>query len=390
MPRLSKPGGFLARIFLLQFSDDSGSAAQSLVFVKEPKGLEKWIMQDAKFRLNVLNPRGRDLEQHFDGAANGAGHAPVNFHAYAACTGGSFFRDVTRAVGARLPVLLLLRGDFRDSERALNFLKKAGMTVAVSLKETGLHQIANQMVESSKLSRFLRIVAQADGCIAPTPEAADFYRTIKGKDSAVAFVPTPYPVHDKTWQLSRPIEERRGILVGTREWEIPSRNHLAALTAARQIGAACGEPVAVFNLDGRKGERLLSHLGFSPDQLRVRKRAPVYSDYLRVVGEHKIIFQLDTSFVPGQVAGDALLCGIPCVGGNGAIDRIGFPELCGAGRSIAELVAIAVKLMQDATFYRAAVTASQDRAAEHLSFSKVAKELEDFVAGLERAALSAR
>ena len=50
-----------------------------------------------------------------------------------------------RAIAEDTPVLLLLRSDFRASERALADLKKQGRTVVVSLKETGLHQIAQQL-----------------------------------------------------------------------------------------------------------------------------------------------------------------------------------------------------------------------------------------------------
>lgn len=338
------------------------------------------------FRLNVLNPGGRDPEQHFGEAAgaNAAPHAPVNFHAYAACTGGVFFRETTHAIVARSPVVLLLRGDFRDSERALNFLKKARMTVAVSLKETGLHQIANQLADASNLRRFLRIVEQADGCLAPTREAAEIYRTIRGDDTRVAFIPTPYPLHDPAWDVSSPMEERRGIFVGTREWDVPSRNHLAALLAARRMSDATGEPVTVHNRDGRKGERLLATLGFPANRLGVIKRLD-YPAYLRVVAQHKIVFQLDTSFVPGQVAGDALLGRMPCVGGNGAIERIAFPELCGSERAMGELIETATRLLRDARCYEDAVAASQKQATERLSFPAIAAELEQFFEQLRRA-----
>src|SRR3954469_3226391 len=145
-----------------------------------------------EFRLNVLNPGGRDPEQHFNGADSAAAdaHAPVNYHAYAACTGGSFFRETKRALAAGSPVLVLLRGDFRESERALLEIKKASVPVVVCLKETGLHQIAEQLGDAAKLKRFLRCVETADGCIASTPEAADIYRTLRSRES-VAFVATP-------------------------------------------------------------------------------------------------------------------------------------------------------------------------------------------------------
>ena len=63
-------------------------------------------------KFSVVNPGGRDRPQSF---VNGPGdpgdpvHAPVNFHAYAACLGGHFLRDerdVTEGVA-----LLLLRAE---------------------------------------------------------------------------------------------------------------------------------------------------------------------------------------------------------------------------------------------------------------------------------------
>jgi hypothetical protein len=336
------------------------------------------------FRLHVLNPGGRDPEQHFatSAAPDARAHAPVNFHGYAACTGGSFFREAARAVERREPVLLLLRGAFRESERALNFLKKAGLSVAVSLKETGLHQIANQLSDAGKLDRFERVVKRADGCIATTPEAADIYRAVRDDRGRVAFIATPYPVTDPQWDFSRPVEQRDGIFLGTREFDVPSRNHIAALFTAREISNATGARVTVFNLDGRKGDRLLEQIGFAPDRLRVINASKSYVDYLRLVAEHRFVLQMDTSFVPGQVAGDALLCRMPCVGGNGAIDRIGHARTCGAGRFGAELVELAMRLLDNPEFYAETTAESQRVAAERLSFAAVAEQLSEFFASL--------
>jgi hypothetical protein len=247
-------------------------------------------MAAAGIKLSVLNPWGRDAEQDFAGSsepASGA-HAPVNFHAYAACTGGKFFRDPARAAAAGAPVLLLLRGDFRVAERALRTLKSAGRQVAVSLKETGLHQIAMQLEDEKRLTRFMQIVTAADGCIAPTPEAADLYRDVRRGEERVAFIPTPYPVHDAQWDFSRPVEHRHGIFIGTREWDVPTRNHAAALFAARRISDETGARVTVYNYDGRKGERLLEQVGFRPNRLRVMKKSS-YEDYLRIVAELSLI-----------------------------------------------------------------------------------------------------
>src|SRR5437660_5706582 len=68
-----------------------------------------------------------------------------------------------------------------------------------------------------------------------------------------------------------PPNEQSGIFVGTREWDVPSRNHAAALLLARELSQKSGESVTVFNLNGRKGARLLSELKFRSEERRVGK-----------------------------------------------------------------------------------------------------------------------
>src|SRR6266446_3609344 len=166
------------------------------------------------FRLTVLNPGGRDPQQQFHRvpAPGETGHPPINFHAFAACTLGAFHCNARSAIAEGTPVLLLLRSDSRASERAFADLKRQGRAVAVSLKETGLHQIAQQLRDPRKLARFMKVVGEADGCIATTPEAAEIYQRIhtKRNPSTVAFVPTPYPIEDQRWNFSVPIPESSG------------------------------------------------------------------------------------------------------------------------------------------------------------------------------------
>ena len=336
------------------------------------------------FRLTVLNPTGHDPEQEFrELPAPGEGaHPPINFHAFAACTGGAFHHNPHRALAENTPILLLLRGDFRASERALADLKKHGRTVVVSLKETGLHQIAQQLCNRGRLSRFMKIVAQADGCIATTPEAAEIYQSARWSLRRVAFTPTPYPVEDQRWNFCLRPDEQSGIFVGTREWDVPSRNHFAALLVARQLCDATGEPVTVVNLDGYKGRRLLAELKIPEEKLRVIEKWKSYPDYLRVVARHKIVLQLDRSHVPGQVAGDALLCRISSVGGDGAIERIAFSKTCGEGRTITEIASMALDLLKNADLRGAVVAESERRALEQVSFQAVRSGLAKFFAQL--------
>jgi hypothetical protein len=337
------------------------------------------------FKLSVLNPGGRDPEQYFDeGALSAATHPPINFHGFAACTGGAFLRDKKNVIGEKAPVLLLLRGNFKATERALNELKKLNRTVVASLKETGLHQIAEQLRDPARLSRFLRIVVQADGCLGTTPEAAEIYRQARGKKRAasVAFIPTPYPIDDQRWNFAVPPGEQEGIFIGTREWDIPSRNHFAAVLLARRLCEATGDAVTVFNLDGRKGARPLAELNFPADKLRVLTGPRPYVDYLREVAKHKIVLQLDRSRVPGQVAGDALLARTVCVGGDGAVERIAFPKFCGEGRTMEQLGSVATELLTNANTRATAIVESQWRAAEELSFQAVRAQLAKFFQGI--------
>jgi hypothetical protein len=153
---------------------------------------------------------------------------------------------------------------------------------------------------------------------------------------------------------------------------------LAALLVARQICEVTGEPVTVVNLDGHKGRRLLEELNFPKGKLRLIERWKSYPDYLREVAQHKIALQLDRSHVPGQVAGDALLCRIPCVGGDGAIERIAFPKSCGEGRTISEIASMALDILKNPHLRDAIGRESQDRAREQLSFETAHSEVARF------------
>src|SRR5262249_35868092 len=225
--------------------------------------------------------------------------------------------------------------------------------------------------------RLVKIVTQADACIATTPEAAEIYQRIRSKQdpATVTFIPTPYPIEDQRWDFSVPPNQQSGIFIGTREWAVPQRIHFAALLVARQLSEATSEPVTVFNLDGYKGRRLLGELNFPKGKLRLIEKRKSYPDYLREVARHKIILQLDRSHVPGQVAGDALLCRIPCVGGDGAIERIAFSKTCDAGQTINEIASLALDLLKNPKLSEGVVAESQERARERLSFETVRSQL---------------
>jgi hypothetical protein len=68
---------------------------------------------------------------------------------------------------------------------------------------------------------------------------------------------------------------------------------------------------------------------------------------------------------------------VPCVGGNGAVDRLAFPDSCGANRTLGELRELAVRMLTDAQEYQRHVTAIATN-AQRVSFDTIAATLAQF------------
>lgn len=335
------------------------------------------------FRLDVLNPNGNDPHQSF---ADGAGvvddkvHAPVNYHAFAACTHGTFHKKASTLADDQRCVLLLLRSDLEHCLKTLRTLKMQGRKVAVALKECGAFQTASQLATLQDFALFQKICMSADGCIATTEDLLPFYTAAGGKN--VAFIPTPYPVEDERWDFSIPPDDRRGVFVGTREFDTPSRRHLAAILATWQISQTMDERVMVINSGGKSARQYLSGFRFREDQLHIVEGPVPYSKYLQFMAAHRLVFQLDASVAPGQVAGDTLLCKIPCVGGNGAIDKLVWKELVSEGRSVEQMIEIVRYFLQEPEASDSYVEIAQRRAANLCSYSAVAERLRDYFSHL--------
>jgi hypothetical protein len=109
-----------------------------------------------------------------------------------------------------------------------------------------------------------------------------------------------------------------------------------------------------------------------------------YPRYLRTVAQHKLVLQLDTSAVPGQVAGDALLCRVPCIGGNGTTERLAFPDWCGHGRSAEQVLDLAARLLEHPHDCEVVMEESLRLATDRLGFPAVARRLEAFFTQISR------
>lgn len=349
------------------------------------------------FRLAVLTPGGRDQPQAFPhgaGRLGDPGHLPVNFHAYAACVHG-LYACGDETVPDEEAVLLLLGREMGRAEKLLHRLKDAGRTVVVTIKETGAQQVAAAFQNAANWAAFRRICAMADGALATTFDSMPLYIAAGGARLPVLFLPPPYPVEE--WDLSPPPEvPRSGVFIGTRQLYMTSRLHPLAVTLAGTLLEPLGEPMTV--ISGRASDLppLKKLLGKFTDpclawhqeitamwpRTRIISRQLPPAEYLRLMAGHRLVFQLDHSAVPGQVAGDALLCRLPCVGGDGTAERLVFPDLCGHGRTTGELLDLARRLLSDAAFASEQVRKAVEIARERMCFSSARRELAGFFQSL--------
>ena len=333
----------------------------------------------------VINPEGRDDIRHFPtgaGSPGDAGHPPVNYHAYAACHSGSFLPragDLPATTGAAL--VLLRKRNLRAVLKALAELKAREVTSLISLKESGSHQVADFLNDTGRASLFRRICTTADGFLSSTPELVSLYRSAGCRGGF--FAPTPYPLEDQAWDFSIPLSERSGIFVGTREFRVPSRNHWHAVALAASLAGRHRIPITVVNSEGRHGRKQLEGFQSPSVDLRVIEGRMPYPEYLRMMARHRLVLQLDGSAVPGQVAGDALLCRMACLGGNGAVDRIAFGNPPEDPSALMELASL---LLTEDAFWTDRVTSALGRAREGLGFSAVRTLIEREIKALQATA----
>jgi hypothetical protein len=323
-------------------------------------------------RVDVLNPDGRDAPVDYRGgvtAPAAPGHPPINFWAFAAATGGRFHQSVATVTEPCDAVLVLIRQRVNVSRDAVRALKRRGCRVWVSWKETGRYQIPEQTRWWFRRSQLRELLAAADGALAATAAAAACYREYGPPELPVHGLPTPYPVDVPGWDHSCPVAERRGIFIGTRQFDVPGRRHAEALALANDVARQTGARVTVCNFDGSRAAAQVRRLLPDVRELQLVEQRMSYSDYLRLMASHRLVLQRDASGVPGQVAGDALLCRLVNVGGDGAVQQRIFAEFAEPACGEAALREAGIRLLTDDAFYAGAVATSQQRALDQLSFA---------------------
>ncbi|MEM7601792.1 MAG: hypothetical protein AAF357_10310, partial [Verrucomicrobiota bacterium] len=260
-------------------------------------------------------------------------------------------------------------------------LKAAGLPVIVSWKECSEAQIAKQLRSFRARRAYRQLVELADGILSPTltPPPLPSGFPANAFAEKLRMIPTPYPLELPGWDFSRALETRNGILLGTREFKSSARNHARAIQELAELANRTSlSRVTVINAEGRSGSARLHSLArdFPDGVLQIVESVLPYSNYMRLLATHRVVFQRDLSGVPGQVAGDCLLARILCSGGNSAIEKIAFGEFSAGEGAMDRLGTV---LTDDDTYARA-VEKSQRLAMEKLSFSAIAEQLSNWEA----------
>jgi hypothetical protein len=327
----------------------------------------------------VVQPGARSRNWSFAqgaGIPDDSGPPPEGIPGYAACRNGSFHRSLRSLPPDAVDVLLVLeRRNLRKSLAAWKILKKRGARLRVTCQESGSIGIAALLGDVTRFDLFREICRSADGAIAATPESVSLYKDAGA--AHVEFIPPPCPVDVPAWDFSQPAGKRRGIFIGTQSFLSGAANHMAALMAADRLSRDLECPLAVVNTEGRRGGMILKSLRKNNPLFFIVEAPVAYADLLRVMSLHRIVLQFDADAGGSASASAALLCRIPCIGGNGAVERIAFPG-SSSPASREELLESARLLLTNDKSWQEEVESSQHRAAEFLSFRKTAARLQSF------------
>jgi hypothetical protein len=329
-------------------------------------------------KLFVLHPGSDCPDQQFEdfaGTPSSKLPPPLGYHGFAACTGGAFVRKASNIPASEKRVLLLLDGNMKRGRQAIIDLRRAGKTVVIAFAHTSVPQLLEQLKSPGALEVFQEICTRAHAAITPARDLEPVFRSC-GLLYVESILP-PVPIDEPAWDFSTRPETRSGIMLGSWDWHTPSKNHLLALLGLKEVASQMYEPVTVFNLNGWRGRQWLRQLRYPAGLLQVVERRLPYPEYLRIVARHKLFFQLDSSAGIGRVTADALLTRIPMVGGNGALERVLFPDLCGHSMNTPDLFQAASRLLDHGYDRENAVERALELGKQLVAFPKAEQTLEE-------------
>lgn len=304
------------------------------------------------------------------------GYEPAFLHSYAACTGGAVFTNPKNVPGG--PVLLVLRkNNLRRASAAIDELRGRDAKILVTLAGSSSHDIFKTLADTTRWEIFRSICRRSDLALAQVEDLVSFF-TEAGAPRG-EFLPVPIDLDSAP--PPKPLAELRGIFVGTREFCTPARRHLEAIVHADALSRRFQVPLAVLNSEGRNGGMILKDFQRRNPLFYIIEAPITRADFLDVLRLHRIVWQLDTTSAPGRIASDSMLCGLPCVGGNGTVERMVFPALCGL-RPVPELLDLAARLLTDDPFWQDTSEKAAQTARARLSFFEISARIAEIIRAL--------
>lgn len=341
-------------------------------------------MPASPFRCDVLFGAPGD---GINGSLASSGRPLISYGAWAACTDGKIVSDADM-LGDDLPdMVIILHRPCRHAHcmSSLRYLQDRGVTTGVCIQEAGMSQIQHDYSDPQRFTGLVEIMRRVDFAVFSSASAKPIGEVIT--PGRCHLLSPPIPMDDPRWNYLRTAPEgceRGGILVGTRQMHITSRNHLhgvfAAVSAARDLDV----PVTLIERPNQDLVSLLKAVGGVPIRparpheslhklgFMVRyhlQRITPHLAYLDELRKHKVVFQMDGSAVPGRVAADAVLADIPVVGGNGTNEQIAYPDLPHDPMHASVMVDETKRLFLDEGYFDSIVSKARMIATQKLSYA---------------------
>ena len=310
---------------------------------------------------------------------------PLGYIGFAVASHGRIFRTLTDSVADPQPILIVADARLEAAKSAIQTIRNAAANaprrVLLTFVERAMKEIMAELRNPQSMERFKALLNLADGMIVSAPELLGFINSLNVNCQCI-HIPAPYPLENPQWDVSLPTNQRSGIFFGDIPFREPDRNMLAWLYAAAEIAAKTGHHLSIFSTPGFSQGPTAAQLGLSAPMF-TQIPACDYGSYLQHLASHRIVIKPNSLDGVSNVAGDALLSRIICVGGEGTLERVAFRESCGSGRSSDNIRAIAESLLTDDAFYDRQVEKSQQIAMQSMSFGAVNARLEEFLHRLE-------
>lgn len=253
-----------------------------------------------------------------------------SWHSLACCLETEFFvynKPKWEGVYKYKAVILLVNRDLQAVEPLIKKLKLMKKKVAVGFHENG-SDLLLQSMDPNWLVQFKKLIDLAGAQWNVVMQWQDMFRGLHNKSIISSGMAIPFDV----WShgITKPVEERKGILIGTRtlNMRIP-RNTWYSLILCNRVAQEVDTHITYLNEDHFDMQDYCNKLGL--DRIKVVKGPlPSYFDWLELISAHKFVYHYDTAHTLGQVLSDCLLVDVPCYGGNSDNNQYIYTETMSA------------------------------------------------------------